>query len=144
MKWVKLKKIKIISNNLKYQMIQNNINFIIFAGKYFLTLKVWGWWWCDVTTWCPMYRSPAETHLYLSEDQWLPLCLWPIAVLSLSVSLFYSDLQTLLCVAQFIIIHRNLWPLLRDENNFRKYLTMTRRVTQRVTQWQEQQVETLQ
>ena len=34
--------------------------------------------------------STAVPHLYHSENLWLPLCLWPIAVLSLKFSLFYT------------------------------------------------------
>ena len=38
----------------------------------------------------PMFQSHTGSHLYLSENLWLPLCLWPIAVLSLKFSLFYT------------------------------------------------------
>ena len=59
---------------------------IILSSEFFFVTKLH----CVKLFSVPMFQTLAGSHLYLSKKLWLPLCLWPIAVLSLKFSLFYT------------------------------------------------------
>ena len=66
-------------------------------------------------------RSTAVPHLYHSENLWLPLCLWPIAVLSLKFSFIFYFMRYTTITASLSLSHscfHSAKPLNEDKYSF--------------------------